>query len=475
MNRNKIVCIKLFLSLFITLSASISAFGNESSEVEEIIIADKAIPATKIVPEHRRGLTPEQYNAIAWTIAVKPTSQPDAIKAALTYATYANDFYQGKNDQVLDTLAVAMARAGDFENAIVTIKRALELSDNEVLSEQYRSRLSLFEANQIYVEVPEGELSSDEVKSLHRLAMEGLPEAQWNLAVYFLGNEIAEYQEVQNPGRFWLMEAAKNGHAAAEEEIAYGYIHGEHGFEKNPVKAKEWIYKGVERGEKNSLYNMAVLLRDNAKSFEDEAEVNDWFLKVSRAGILEGKAELAARIGAGVGSPVNLALQQQYWDELTQAGFSAADYVDGVGPDLLIDDIMRELEITYSEMPGFLFGVCITTGLVKESGLANMIYLPGKDGHTYVVGSDEWVLKTLTIAAHLGFRFAQELMVIFYEESELNNASKKSLEYWSYRLATNQSSDEDNELSQKTLDYLEFVVSSYEETYPDTDFSFILD
>lgn len=88
-------------------------------------------------------------NWFAWAI-VDPAStlDDDQIDSdlAIKLAKRANELEKGKNPDVLDTLARAYFMDGQYEHAVETVKKAIELEKAEELRAQYEERLQTYQA-----------------------------------------------------------------------------------------------------------------------------------------------------------------------------------------------------------------------------------------------------------------------------------------------------------------------------------------
>jgi tetratricopeptide (TPR) repeat protein len=102
--------------------------------------------AIRINPEY--GLA---YLSAAWFRATCPSQQFQSGELALRSAKKAIEL-DGESARYLDVLAAAHARAGDYEQAIDTAKKALEEAD-ESLAEDIQKRLALYEDKKPYVDV----------------------------------------------------------------------------------------------------------------------------------------------------------------------------------------------------------------------------------------------------------------------------------------------------------------------------------
>ena len=101
----------------------------------------------------RRPDHPQTLNNLAWLLATAPDAQIRDGREALRLATLANAMAGGTNPGVLDTLAVACAETGAFDEATSAARRALDITDRQRepnLARGLAERLSLFEARRSY-------------------------------------------------------------------------------------------------------------------------------------------------------------------------------------------------------------------------------------------------------------------------------------------------------------------------------------
>jgi tetratricopeptide (TPR) repeat protein len=96
-------------------------------------------------------------NNLAWLLATCPEASLRDGKRAVGLARQAEELSGGKSPEILDTLAVAYAEAGDFDNAIAAAKRMLTMAaarNDTLLAEAVTNRLRLYEAHIPYHETP---------------------------------------------------------------------------------------------------------------------------------------------------------------------------------------------------------------------------------------------------------------------------------------------------------------------------------
>jgi protein O-mannosyl-transferase len=97
----------------------------------------------------------EPMNVLAWTLAVDPKMTSHNPDKAVKLAQRACELTGNKIPELLDTLAVAYAAAGDFDKAVKTSQKALELcksAEQKTLKKEIENRLDLYKAGKPYVE-----------------------------------------------------------------------------------------------------------------------------------------------------------------------------------------------------------------------------------------------------------------------------------------------------------------------------------
>jgi tetratricopeptide (TPR) repeat protein len=97
----------------------------------------------------------EPMNNLAWFLVTSKETTIHNPDKAVRLAQRACELTNYKKPDLLDTLAVAYAAAGDFSKAIETAEKALELcqsSEQNVLKEKIENRLVLYKAGKPYIE-----------------------------------------------------------------------------------------------------------------------------------------------------------------------------------------------------------------------------------------------------------------------------------------------------------------------------------
>ncbi|MFH1418787.1 MAG: sulfatase-like hydrolase/transferase [Planctomycetota bacterium] len=133
-----------------------SAYATQSRLLFE---AGRVQEAIKLL---RRGLEYAPHHAIlandlAWRLATSANAEHRDGNEAVRLAEDTNELTGGKDANVLDTLSVAYAEAGRFEDAISAAKRAMKLAQEANMDDsvaRIKARISLFEKQQPFHEQP---------------------------------------------------------------------------------------------------------------------------------------------------------------------------------------------------------------------------------------------------------------------------------------------------------------------------------
>lgn len=104
--------------------------------------------AIKVYPDYAKA-----YNNLAFTLAAHPDPAVREPNKAIYLANHAIQLQRHTDPATLDTLAVAYASAGQFEKAIATTEKALQMAvsyKKTKLADELRSRLDLYRKGQPY-------------------------------------------------------------------------------------------------------------------------------------------------------------------------------------------------------------------------------------------------------------------------------------------------------------------------------------
>jgi len=97
----------------------------------------------------------ELMNSLAWILAVQPEMTSHNPDKAVKLAQRACELTNYQEPELLDTLSVAYAAAGDFNKAVEIAQKALELcqsGEKKILKKEIEKRLVLYKENKPYIE-----------------------------------------------------------------------------------------------------------------------------------------------------------------------------------------------------------------------------------------------------------------------------------------------------------------------------------
>ncbi len=98
------------------------------------------------------GDNPLILNGYAWCRAVSPTPGVVDGAAALKYSTRANELASWQDPRMLDTLAAAYARDGQFDQAVKWEREAIRLASDRLPVDAMKHRLAIYQSGQSYTQ-----------------------------------------------------------------------------------------------------------------------------------------------------------------------------------------------------------------------------------------------------------------------------------------------------------------------------------
>lgn len=122
---------------------------------------------------------------------------------------------------------------------------------------------------------------SDARRYFETAAEAGLPDAQYAMAqLYANGRGVAARDDIS--ARFWLGEAARQGHDTAQIELGIWLINGRGG-PAVPHDGFRWLKAAAERGNPIAVNRVAHLYKDGIGVAADRAEAAKWTVLARRA------------------------------------------------------------------------------------------------------------------------------------------------------------------------------------------------
>lgn len=271
-------------------------------------------------------------NELAWIYATAPSADVRDAAKAVYYARRAVAATGGRNPAYLDTLATALARSGDFGEAIRMQQRALSLIEEE--DEGMQRRLDLYSSGKAYVHPVEKprRIAADQLMAAAAAAFPdaqaGNPQAQYEKAMYILDElSMSDFVTHAKLARDLIHDAAMQGLTDAQIELGIAYQNGNYGFTPSPGLALFWFTRADQYGEAYAAYGMAVALNDPSPDSADSAASTRLLSKAASNERAVAAYELAHRYGEGFGVAQNDKEKQRILDVLMAQDYGPADYI----------------------------------------------------------------------------------------------------------------------------------------------------
>ena len=127
----------------------------------------------------------------------------------------------------------------------------------------------------------ERECLKEEIDSLHRQAIRGDANAQFNLALmYIKGLGVEQSYET---AALWYKRAANQGHADAQVNLAFMYIKGL-GVEQSYETAALWYERAASQGNAKAQYNLAIMYEDGLGVEQSYETAALWYERAANQG-----------------------------------------------------------------------------------------------------------------------------------------------------------------------------------------------
>ena len=160
------------------------------------------------------------------------------------------------------------------------------------------------------------------------------PDAQYKLgANYAVGDGVA-----QNPDLafYWLLRAAKQGHANAQYNIGVYYFEGE-SVAQNYKQAVYWWQKSATQGNMRAQFNLAVSYQKGQGVPQDYKQAIHWLQKSATQGYAEAQYNLGLLYFEGTATPKDYNTAISLWTQSANQNFAQAQhnlgfaYTHGIG------------------------------------------------------------------------------------------------------------------------------------------------
>lgn len=165
-----------------------------------------------------------------------------------------------------------------------------------------------------------GELGPAE-QAFERLAVMGVPAAQYNLAVMHLRREAAAPSTAQ--AVLWMARAAERGFVTAMVGLAQLYERGDADGQRNLPEAHRWMLRAAEAGSPEAQVEAATGFYLGRGTAKDPAAAAHWYREAAKRGDVGAQYLIASMYEQGLGLSRDLRLAL-YWYERAAAGGDVA-------------------------------------------------------------------------------------------------------------------------------------------------------
>ncbi|MDR1207878.1 MAG: sel1 repeat family protein [Holosporales bacterium] len=155
-------------------------------------------------------------------------------------------------------------------------------------------------------------------------ALQGLPEAQLNIAKFYLYGLGVE-QDAEKALE-WLHKSAEQEFAIANHNLGHIYVEGECGIEQNFEKAFHFYSKAAEQGCVDSFYSIAVMYEQGECVEQSDTEAHKWYLKAAESGIANAQYAVASQYACGRGVDMNVVEAFKWCQKAANQGLPEAQY-----------------------------------------------------------------------------------------------------------------------------------------------------
>lgn len=159
-------------------------------------------------------------------------------------------------------------------------------------------------------------------QALRQAAADGDAAAQYEVAFRYTEGYGVD-QDLEEASR-WYRLAAAQGLAPAQYRLGSLYEKGE-GVEKDLNLARMWYQRAAEQGNRKAMHNLAVLYADGLDGKPDFERAAIWFRQAAEYGLPDSQYNLAVLYARGMGTPQNLSESYKWFGIAANSGDGEAE------------------------------------------------------------------------------------------------------------------------------------------------------
>lgn len=187
--------------------------------------------------------------------------------------------------------------------------------------------------------------SQSSTKGLYQEALEGNPDAQYELGYsYLLGDGQAKDEQV---GFKWLLKSAEQGNADAQCNVGYCYATGT-GVSKDEQQAFKWFMKSAEQGDADAQCCVGDYYADGIGVLKDEQQAFKWYIKSAEQGNADAQCNVGFSFSTGKGVQQNYVQAAKWYSAAMEQNYAWAYnnmaylYINGTG---VTKDVKKAFEM----------------------------------------------------------------------------------------------------------------------------------
>jgi len=223
------------------------------------------------------------------------------------------------NDILADILAILEKNEKDFS---IEEKQAFKLI------------LAFFEGkitkNDFIKKVPKFLYKKSVTKNIAEKAEKEIPKKDYSWIiltsmVLSIGILISYYKNNMD-----LHTRAERGDITAQTDLAYKYLWGEDGEEKDYVKAAEWYRNAAARGDYKAQYQLALMYGKGQGVNKDDVKAAEWYRKAAEQGYADAQSMLGSMYEKGEGVNKDDVKAAEWYLKAAEQGDHSSQYNLGV-------------------------------------------------------------------------------------------------------------------------------------------------
>lgn len=170
-------------------------------------------------------------------------------------------------------------------------------------------------------------------------ARQGNAAAQYEVGQHYANGEGVD-QDMGEAAK-WFERAAQQGLAAAQYRLATQYEKGR-GVKQDDHLAREWYEKAARSGNVKAMHNLAVIHAEGRGTAQDFKTASEWFTQAADHGLGDSQYNLAILNERGLGIPKDLVAAYKWLDIAAKGGDQgAAAKRDALARELSAEDLAK--------------------------------------------------------------------------------------------------------------------------------------